>query len=140
MNTSAPNDGSVFGAYISVYTRAQAIADGVLIDVSEMSREAGFRFPVAMTRAAWEDCVMWSDEDSRLQVHQDESGRLWDIVWMARYAVLRVRDSRSTVLFQLHRVPRDGRATTAVLAELKMTIGPGDAGEPVITIMLPTED
>lgn len=77
MNTSAPNDGSVFGAYISVYTRAQAIADGVLIDVSEMSREAGFRFPVAMTRAAWEDCVMWSDEDSRLQVHQDEAGRRW---------------------------------------------------------------
>jgi len=33
---------------IHTYTRAQAIEDGVLIDVSEMAREAGFRWPVAV--------------------------------------------------------------------------------------------
>lgn len=58
------------------YTRAQALADGVLVDVSDIAREAGFRVPVALTRTAWEDCVAWSAEDSRRQVHQDESGRL----------------------------------------------------------------
>ena len=31
---------------IFTYTRAQAIADGVLIDVSKLAREASFRYPV----------------------------------------------------------------------------------------------
>jgi hypothetical protein len=39
------------------YSRAQAIADGVLIDVSEATKEAGFKFPVALTAAAWAQCV-----------------------------------------------------------------------------------
>jgi len=65
-----------FGEVVSVYTRAQAIADGVLIDVSEMAGEAGFRWPVAITAAAWEDCVAWSDTDNDRQVYQDQSGRL----------------------------------------------------------------
>ena len=33
---------------IFTYTRKQAIEDGVLIDVSEMAMEAGFRYPVAV--------------------------------------------------------------------------------------------
>ena len=65
-----------FGESVSVYTRAQALADGVLIDVSEMAGEAGFRWPVAITAAAWEDCVAWSDTDNDRQVYQDQSGRL----------------------------------------------------------------
>jgi hypothetical protein len=36
------------------YTRAEAIADGVLIGVSAVARGAGIRYPVALTRAAWE--------------------------------------------------------------------------------------
>jgi hypothetical protein len=34
------------------YTRADALRDGVLVDVSATAREAGFRWPVALTRAA----------------------------------------------------------------------------------------
>ncbi len=34
---------SFFGEVISTYTRAQAIQDGVLVDVSAMAREAGFK-------------------------------------------------------------------------------------------------
>ena len=33
---------SFFGNIISTYTRAQAIEDGVLIDVSPIAKEAGF--------------------------------------------------------------------------------------------------
>ena len=71
---------------ISTYTRADAIRDGVLVDVSETAREAGFRWPVAMTRGAYEDFVAWSAADSRRQTWQDESGRLWDVLTMARLA------------------------------------------------------
>jgi len=63
----------LFGEPISTYTRRQALDDGVLVDVSEMAREAGFRFPVAVTHAAWEDCVSWGDADSRRQTYQGSS-------------------------------------------------------------------
>ena len=36
---------------IYTYTRAQAIEDGYIVDVSEVASEAGFRWPVAVTRA-----------------------------------------------------------------------------------------
>ena len=47
----------LFGEPISVYTRAQAIEDGVLVDAGSMASEAGFRWPVAFTAAAWADCT-----------------------------------------------------------------------------------
>ncbi len=128
----------IFGEPIHTYSRAQAIADGVLVDVSEVAREAGFKWPVAMTCAAFEDCVSWSEADSRRQTHQDESGRLWDVVYMARLAAR--RGGAEPIKFQLYRVPRGGRGVRPRLVTLKMMSGPGDQGEPVITIMMPGED
>ena len=40
---------SFFGNVISTYTRAQAIEDGVLVDVGSTAQEAGFKWPVALT-------------------------------------------------------------------------------------------
>lgn len=119
------------------YTRAQALADGVLVDASEIAKEAGFKVPVAISEAAWRDCVEWTAEDSKRQTHQDQAGRLWDVVWMGARGAPRSGD-RGT--FQLYRVKRDGRSRDATLVTLAIHIGPGDAGEPVITIMLPGED
>jgi hypothetical protein len=56
MQTETATD-SLFGEIISSYSRAQAIEDGVLVDVSDTSREAGISFPVAMTRAVWDQYV-----------------------------------------------------------------------------------
>lgn len=42
MTTTDLND--IFGETIHAYTRAQAIADGYLVDVSETSREAASKF------------------------------------------------------------------------------------------------
>lgn len=42
-----------FGGVIHSYSRAQAIEDGVLVDVSSMAKEAGFIWPVAVTAAVW---------------------------------------------------------------------------------------
>src|SRR5262249_11547346 len=61
------------------YTRADAIRDGVLIDVSAVAREAGVRYPVALTRTAWERCVAVPPD----VLCQDESGRLWDGLFSA---------------------------------------------------------
>lgn len=129
---------SAFGNVIYAYTRADALADGTLVDVTEVAREAGFRIPVAMTATARADCVTWSDTDSERQTHQDKSGRLWDVLWMASLAARRAQGERSP--FQFYRVPRGGRATRPRLTTLHLHIGPGDAGEPVITILMPHED
>lgn len=132
-NTHNPDD--VFGKTISSYTRAQAIADGVLVDVSAMAREAGFRIPVALTSAVWADCVAWTDADSG----RGESGRLWDVLWMGALAAKRAHGAQR-IAFQLNRVPRDGRTTQLRPVVLNLHIGPGDNAEPVITILMPNED
>ncbi len=131
---------SFFGNVISTYTRAQAIEEGVLVDTGSMANEAGFKWPVALTSAVWADCVAWTDDDSRKQTHQDQSGRLWDVVYMASYAIRTSKDSGDRLLFQVYRVPRDGHSTKAVCTTLKLIIGPGDTGKPVITVLLPNED
>jgi hypothetical protein len=139
-----PSEHPFFGEVISVYTRAQALADGVLIDAGSMAREAGFRWPVAITAGAWADCVAWDDADSERQIHQDQSGRLWDVLFMAAYAARANANAKANagreLLFELYRVPRDGEATESELTKLKLLVGPGDAGEPVMTILLPNED
>jgi hypothetical protein len=129
----------MFGEVIYRYTRTQAIEDGMLVDVSETAREAGFRWPVAMTTAAWSDCVAWSEDDNHRQVYQDESGRLWDVLWMA-FTAIRRAPGGTQLDYQLYRVPRDGKSVKARLTSLKLVCGPGDDGEPVITIMLSQED
>ena len=130
----------IFGEVIYAYTRAQAIEDGVLIDVGEIAKDAGFRWPVALTTGAWSNCVEWTDSDSRKQSPQDQSGRLWDVLWMAACAI-RVADENSGQLnFKLYLIRRDGHSTDAELTRLKLLVGPGDQGEPVVTILLPTED
>ena len=124
-----------FGKVIHTYTRKQAIEDGVLVDVSMMAREAGFKVPVAVTHAVWCDYVEPTEE--LRNIGQSEQGRLWDIMWML---FLKARHcSGDTVRFALSvRFGTEEEDVQRVV--LKAVIGPGDEGEPVITIMLPHED
>ncbi|MCY4641758.1 MAG: hypothetical protein OXC41_03550 [Gammaproteobacteria bacterium] len=126
-----------FGGVISSYTRKQAIEDGVLVDVSETAKEAGFKVPVALTQAVYEDCVVWADKDAK-KYYQDESGRLWDIFSVARFYA-RARPNAALFFFQIYRLPRVGHGGKRHIT-LKCLIHGGDNGEPVITIMQPQED
>ncbi len=127
-----------YGPVIHSYTRAQAIADGVLVDVTRTAREAGFAYPVALTAAAWAQSVAWDQDGAEFQ---DEAGRLWDVLTMARVTI-RGTNTREVdrVAFRVLRIPNTPRATRPRLTDLVIHIGPGDAGEPVLTVMLPTED
>jgi hypothetical protein len=115
------------------YTRTEALEDGTLVDVTETAKGAGFRIPVALTRTAWSDCVAWTEEDNERVVYQDESGRLWDLLWMAINAARRNTEA-SRLEFKVLRVPRDSRTGQPVSVTLVLDIGPGDQGEAVITI------
>lgn len=116
------------------YTRQDAIEDGVLIDISETAREAGIRFPVAITSSAWFSTIAVPDE---LVGEQDESGRLWDILTMFRLAALK-SGTKQWLGFQVLIKKQAGVAPE--LVTLKANCGPGDDMEPVVTIMLPRED
>ena len=115
------------------YTRAQALEDGVLIDVSEIAAESGFKYPTAVTAAVWNDYISWDDNE---RAYQDEAGRLWDVVYMASIQLYRYKGSEA--YYNFYSIPRG--KMKAKLAKLKMVISAGDTPEPVITIMLPTED
>ncbi len=128
------------GPVISSYTRKQALADGALVDVSDMAWDAGFKLRVALTRAAWDDCIAWTDEDSACQTDQDQNGRLWNVLIMAWVKVRTSPKAGAVVHYGLKRVPRDGAALEATLTELKVVLSNGDDGEPVLTIHLPNEE
>ncbi len=137
----------IFGEPIHTYTRAQAIEDGQLIDVSTVAREAGIVWPVAMTSAAWADCVEWTDETEARKGYtgQSESGRLWDVVWMlslaVRSALRRGLDaSQQPLFYSLLRTPTAGRGVMPRKVTLKFMVDPNDDGHPCITVMMPTED
>jgi hypothetical protein len=115
------------------YTRADALRDGVLIDATAAAREAGFKFPVALTAAAWGKCVAVPPG----VLCQDEAGRLWDVLTVLRFAAR--GQAGAEVRFGVH-VRNDNRERTPPLVRLKALCGPGDHGEPVITVVLPDED
>lgn len=120
---------------ISRYTRAQAIQDGALIDFGKLAIDAGFKVSAAITSAAHAEAIEWSQDD----MSQDETGRAWDVLTIARAACTRPgEDQRRT--FTVARVLNQSGAIEAQPVQLAVHIGGGDQGEPVITIMLPHED
>jgi len=125
------NATSIFGDVIHSYTRTQAIEDGVLVDVTPVAREAGIKFPVALTRAVWDKYVVPGPRAK--EYGQTKSGRLWDTLWMLRLAATR---GGQVIHYRLYFIMKERRR----LVTLKAVCGPGDEGEPVITVMLPEED
>ncbi|MFH0918864.1 MAG: DUF6573 family protein [Fibrobacterota bacterium] len=123
---------------ISTYTRAQAIADGVLVDASATAREAGIRYPVAVTSTVWDSYIV---PDAALSPWGNSAdGRLWDVLIMFRYAATHQQDA--TLLFStiFTMARKDGAGCFQKEVQLKAICGPGDTADPVITIMLPNED
>ena len=98
------------------YTRKHALDDGVLVDVSETAREAGFRIPVALTASVWEDVN--AIPQSRKGI-EDWQGRLWDLRWMAQAAARNAKGSE--LIYRL--IMPVGRKK---LYDAKLHVGPGD--------------
>ena len=98
---------NLWGDPIFSYTRAQAIADGVLVDLTtatddkgqRLCPQAGFKVPVAITRTAWAQTIeaggSWKPDGEgevlELKGGQSLTGRLWDC---ALDAAGRIRQGR----------------------------------------------
>ncbi|MBE7465420.1 MAG: hypothetical protein HS116_18235 [Planctomycetes bacterium] len=121
------------------YTRKQAIEDGTLVDLmqdktAELVKEAGFTFPIAMTATAFSEAV--APIGGELPPGQDLKGRLWDVLMLLRAGIRALPEGEDRLHF--HVGVWDGRKRNEV--SLWALCGPGDEGEPVITIMLEGED
>jgi len=121
-----------FGEVISSYSRAQAIDDGVLVDLSALfpSDTRLYKWPVACTSAVWSliEKVCLQRDTGELR---GAGVWVWDLCWMSIRAKMAVI-SQSEHLFKCS----IGRRVHT----FKAVCGPGDNAEPVITIMLPDED
>lgn len=79
----------IYGEPVSVYTRKQAIEDGVLVDVTEWANDGpngmmgGFTCPTVITRNLWEKI------EAPKRSNQDTRGRAHDVLWMAAGAARR---------------------------------------------------
>ena len=112
-----------FGGVIFRYTREQAIADGVLVDVSETAKEAGFRLPVAVSRAAWYEYVAvpkGSSPRTKRAVSGIFSGS-------RESAIARLNRTAPGAYFQLH-VRNDNRADPPAAGDAESHLRPGGRG------------
>jgi hypothetical protein len=122
-------------AYVHAYSRMQALSDGVLLDLSELAREAGFRWPLAVTSRLYYEYLVPSLELA--SDGQSLTGRAWDLLNVLKYTIREAKDEtflRFSVLFLM------SRGSTPIPIELISIAGPGDDGEPVLTVLLPDED
>lgn len=114
------------------YSRAQAIEDGDLVDLTQTdAMKQHYRYPVAATRAVW-DIIERAIKNPK---HANSlSGILHDLAHMARVNSRQI--SETTRVFQMI-IRGAGRKS---LHTFKIICGPGDNMEPVLTILMPDED
>ena len=116
-----------FGETVYSYSRAQAIEDGVLVDLSECDAiRQHWKHPFACTSTVW--AII---EEALKQPGQDIAGICHDISTVAKVSLRGTRDS-DQIRFSVIIADRTH--------ELKLHIGPGDTPAPVLTLMLPCED
>jgi hypothetical protein len=127
-----------FGPMIYAYTRAQAIHDSVLVDVTETSKEVGFKLPVAITEALHNRLTPTKGDAS---LGQDYDGRLWDVLWLAAFRIKLADRSTDTITFTvvLQEVEVKTGQPQKVDLRLRAVCRPSDEGEPVVTIGFPED-
>jgi predicted RNA methylase len=120
---------------ISTYTPQDALDDGLYVDVSDMATEAGFRWPVVMTRG-----VHYTVEDiPQSQAHQGYDGRLWDLLNVLRYTLKKTNgDFLEPVKFNMvmHHKPNGHVRKWLTLTVVGQYT---EDGEPMLVVMHPEE-
>jgi len=134
---------SFFGTPVYVGTRAAAIAQGLLVDVDAVlgahKMRSCMRWPIACTPGVWAWIQPTAEEEQG--AGQSVAGRLHDVMSMMYFAAVAAPKGRAEVPFQVLFFCGPARRQPHALMQvaLRMVVGPGDAGEPVVTLMLPGE-
>jgi len=119
---------------IHKYTRAEAIADGVLVDVSALAPSIcleHYKDPIAATSTVW---AVIERAVENPEAGNDLAGVLHDIFSMSRLVGRKVAEDRLRFTVVIRGA---GKKTNF---SFDLVRGPGDEGEPVLTLMFPGED
>jgi hypothetical protein len=121
---------------ICTWSRAQAVADGLQMDITRTAQKAGIRFPVFLSRAVFDACVAIPEGATS----QGEAERLWNIAWALRFAIRRAgAHGQIYVRFAIYVCDDDGRPKL-----VKLTASCGaldfDDSQTAITIAMPDEE
>ena len=119
---------------ISVTTRAKAIEDGILINLTYLYPDlcsSFFKFTICCTDSVWETIRL---SDRSPEKCKDKDDVIFDILHLGRAAYLRdpACNEHSFSVFITGVGPNN-------YYDFKIILGIGDANEPVITILLPEE-
>jgi len=127
-----------FNPVVYSYTYAQALADSVLIDVTEIGKEVGFKLPVTITEALQNRLTPTRAEAA---IGQDYDSRLWNVLWVAAFTIKLADHGSDTVTFTVVQQEVDAKSGQPQNLELRLqaVCGPGLAGEPVIMIRCPQD-
>ena len=112
------------GPMIFSYTRKQAIEDGVLVDVTDLAQQAGFRLHTVVTCSVLAEVTCGSE-------HPGFRGASVLAVLQTLRECIRCQDANGKK-DEIHFEVADWK--------LWALVGPGDDAEPVLTIMLEGED
>lgn len=130
----------LFGPVINAYSRADAIADGVLHDVTGEARDQGILLPTTIAAHAWAAAVAWPDPETAVQY---ETGRTWTVLVHAAHALRHAKRLGLEGMQEFTFVPAPSLDDDGIENDVKVTlgieVGPGDALEPVLTITAPAD-
>lgn len=116
------------------YTRAQAIVEGVLVDITDAARAVGFKVHTVLTDTLYHGYVT---PPAGLEGEgQSVAGRLHDVLTLALFAA-RASKGTDRVYFKVDFLMAPGKSETV---DIIAHIGPGDTPAPVLTIMMPEDD
>ncbi|MBI4805526.1 MAG: hypothetical protein HY795_09850 [Desulfovibrio sp.] len=115
------------------YTRAQAIDDGVLIDVTTEAKEYGFNLPFVMGDNLFNRYV--TPPPGLEGEGQSLEGRLHDLMTLAALSA-RKGLQQDQVEFEVLFLMNPGKHEKV---QVVLHVGPGDHGEPVLTLCLPED-
>lgn len=143
-STRACGEQNDHAGVISRYTREAALADGVLVDVSEMARGIGYDLSVALTGELASDI---SDVPPRCASYQDPVGRQWDVLYTGflamRELIQRNKDLAAVGSRQILETTYDVQLPVgpANVYKIKLAFSVEDNHpQPVITLMKPGEN
>jgi hypothetical protein len=107
-------------------TRAQALANGILIDVTEIGEEVGFKPPVAITEALQNRLTPTKNE---AVFGQDYDSRLWNVLWVAAFSIKLADPGIDTVTFTVAQQEVDAKSGQLQNFELRLRAVCGSGNE-----------
>jgi len=135
MSETNPTMTDLFGEVIHSYTRAQAIEDGVLIDLSAIAPDVcrqHYKYPIACTAPVWS---IIDEAVNNPRFDCDHKGIIHDMLFMSIHYKTFVL-SEQEVIFECMMPLYEHQK----VYQFKMNCGPNDDLTPCLTIMLPNED